>query len=480
MNWKSRLTVSAIIITFGQPKGGFAQEPRPADEAISILREASGLIPMIEGSHRSTAAANIAAEQARAGDLDGALATSRGLASAPNQPQRIGGVACSLAAQGRLPMALEIIAATPDGQEKAISYWQVTQALLAHSKYDDALFVARLISNDPTETSRFLDTLMQIYTAQWKAGDRQGASATLNEALSAVDREPAVYPGRFHPLPAFMVFSHRPVMYEKIVSMLALAGNRDGALPVVARLSEMAAEEQDPEKKKAIWGPLAEAQADVGDFAAALRTAKPLKSDFDSDLILGRIITEQARLGHLAAARAMVGHLPRESVSGALEDIASTRAELGDYVGAREAIDRMKAPGQRASGLADLAFAQVDRNPAAARVTVTLAWKATQKARGKAPSYVYQNALEFVAATRARMGDFAGALEIINGPDLQRKDWPLANIVQIMVEAGKKDEALALSRSQDAPQVRADCLLEVARSLMDQIEAASKKTAGPH
>jgi hypothetical protein len=184
------------------------------------------------------------------------------------------------------------------------------------------------------------------------------------------------------------------------------------------------------------------------------------------------IAVEQARQGNLAGALETIGGLSKQPASLALLEISRTLADLGDYAGARAAVDRMKGAEDRAYGLADLAYEQAGKNAAAARLAVDLAWKATQSSRGKAPSYGYQNALEFVAATRARLGDIAGALEVINGPDLQRevingpdlqrKEWPLENLVQFMVESGKKADALALSRSQASPALRASCLTEAA------------------
>jgi hypothetical protein len=48
-----------------------------------------------------------------------------------------------------------------------------------------------------------------------------------------------------------------------------------------------------------------------------------------------------------------------------------------------------------------------------------------------------------------------------------------------MTEAGKKNDALTVSRNQSAPEIRVYCLLTVAMSLMDQIEAVQRKTAIP-
>ena len=326
-----------------------------------------------------------------------------------------------MAVQGRLATALQLIAGSEDGQEKAVAYWQVVQALLKIAKYDDALSVVRLISEDSKENDRCLDTLLQIFRAQWEGVDRRAASATLSEALSLVEREPEISPGSRKPLPAILVYSHRPGMLRSIAHSLVLVGNKDVARTIVARISAMASQEQDPEKRKGILGPLAAAQADVGDFAAARRTIAPIRSDFFARIFFEEIASERARQGDITGALATLSSMPKGFGLPDLQEISRTLSDAGDYNGARTVVEKMRDPGERAYGLADLAFQQADKDPAGAKLNVTLAWKLTQEARGKAPSYIFQNAVEFVAATRARLRDFAGALEIINGPDLQRK-----------------------------------------------------------
>ncbi len=415
---------SVFVLTLGQPRLVFSQEAPSINEVKSILREASALIPMIEASQAWTVAANIAAKQTQAGDDEGALAT-RTLVQGPNQARTAGGVAYSLAAEGRLPEALQPIAAMADGQEKAVAYWQVTQALLKTAKYNDALTVARLITKDPRETGRFLDCLLQIYAAQSKAGDRQGASATLSEALAAVEREPQFPPGMSKPMPTVLVYSYRPGMFRSIVHALVLAGNPEAARTVVARISTMADREQDSERKRGILGPLAAAQADVGDFTAALRTAEPIKSDFFvQQTFIAAIATEQARQGDVPGALTTLAGVPQGLNVGMLQGMSRTLSDFGNYTGALAVVDKMKGPGERAYGLASLAFEQCDKDPVGANLNVSLAWKLAQEERHQAQPFMFQNAVKFVAATRARLGDSAGALEIINGPDLQDKAWP--------------------------------------------------------
>jgi hypothetical protein len=476
MNWRSaRLSAALLAIALGPTRAGLAQVPSPIAEVKSILHEASALIPMIEARQRSAIAANIASEQTRAGDDEGAL-TSRSSANAP-----VGGVAYSLAVRGRLAEALQLIAPMPPGQEKGVAYWQVAQGLLEVAEYDDALLVARLISKDSKEADRSLDILMQIYSAQWKAGGRQAAAATLSEALKLAQRSPELQSFLFRPAgQSILISSRRAAMYERIVHALALAGNRDDARTVVAYISDMAAKEQDSEKRNGILGTLAEAQADIGDFTAALLTAEPLKSAYNADGVLQPIAMELARQGDVAAALDILADTPTRSVLPALLGMSRTLSDSGNYAGARAAVDKINDPGQRASALASLAFEQAVKDPVGSKVNVTLAWRLAQEARDKAPSYVFQNSVQMVAAARARMGDFAGALEIINSAVILNKAWPLACLVQGMVEAGKKDEALSLARSQDVPLARADALLQIARSLKYQIETANNKAAPPH
>jgi hypothetical protein len=128
MNWRStRAIASAIILTLGAVRVSYAQESPSIAEVKSILHEASALIPLIEPPlHRSTIAANIASQLARAGDLDGALATL----PVSGRDREVGGIAYQLAAQGHLPIALQLVEATPDEQTRTRERCQIAQGLL--------------------------------------------------------------------------------------------------------------------------------------------------------------------------------------------------------------------------------------------------------------------------------------------------------------------------------------------------------------
>lgn len=204
-----------------------------------------------------------------------------------------------------------------------------------------------------------------------------------------------------HGLPVSVVYSHRPGLFRSIVHTLVLAGNADAARTVLAQISAMAVQESDPEKKKGILGPLAAAQADVGDIAAALYTMEPIKSDFFAQTFMMAIADEQARQGDVAGALATLAGIPHGLSMIALQEMSRTLSDSGNYSGARAAVDKMSSPGERAYGLASLAFEQCDNDPAGARLNVALAWTLAQQNRTQAPSYVFQNAVRFVAATQA-------------------------------------------------------------------------------
>jgi len=82
----------------------------------SFLREASALIPRIEKDQRSSAAANIAGQQARIGDLEGALVTVQRAGSPSAQVSATASIAYTLASQGDLPLALEVIQNSSTGE----------------------------------------------------------------------------------------------------------------------------------------------------------------------------------------------------------------------------------------------------------------------------------------------------------------------------------------------------------------------------
>jgi hypothetical protein len=136
-------------------------------------------------------------------------------------------------------------------------------------------------------------------------------------------------------------------------------------------------------------------------------------------------------------------------------------------------IDKIEEAGERAYGLSELALEQAKREDPAARLTAELAWEAALKGGSETKPYVFGQ----IAVTRAILGDFAGALEIVTKLDDQEKWWPLENMTIMLIEAGKVTEGVTLAQSQSAPYPKACALLGAATALIDTQRETSRKIA---
>jgi hypothetical protein len=168
------------------------QDSSSFSQAQSFLRDASALIPQIDKDQRSSAAANIAGQQARIGDIEGALTTAERAGSPSAQVSATGSIAYTLASQGNLPMALQVIQNSSKGEDvaKANDYSSVSQWLAEHHDFEHALELARLIQRGKPyfgQTNTLVGTLLRIQAEQYKAGDKAGAEETTDQALAAVE-----------------------------------------------------------------------------------------------------------------------------------------------------------------------------------------------------------------------------------------------------------------------------------------------------
>ena len=146
----------------------------------------------------------------------------------------------------------------------------------------------------------------------------------------------------------------------------------------------------------------------------------------------------------------------------------------GNYAQALFTIDLIQGAGERAYGLAELALQQAEKGDPAAAQTVGLAWEAALNAGDETKPYVF----EFIAVTRGMLGDVAGAEEVISRLDDPAKVWPLWNLTEMLVHAGREAEAISLAERQPGPHPRAYALLGTATALLDKQREASRKAAG--
>ena len=81
---------------------------------------------------------------------------------------------------------------------------------------------------------------------------------------------------------------------------------------------------------------------------------------------------------------------------------------------------------------------------------------------------------EAIAVTRGILGDFPGARQIVSELKDGHSVWPLWNLTEQLVEAGRKSDAVTLAHAQEFPRARAYALRGTATTMLEQIEAAGK------
>jgi tetratricopeptide (TPR) repeat protein len=443
-----------------------AQQPDPIEEVVSILHEASTLVPKIEARQQPSVAANIARQQTRAGDLAGALATAQMLAKPSDRELAINGIAFVLTAKGNAPMALDLIRITaPEGYDASGYLWTATE-LAEKGDLESALSAARLIKKDPKQLSTFVDTLMRLYRIEWKTSDETEAAKILDEALKTVEHEQ-----KNRTLANVRIAE----MYVDIVGTMASAGNREGARSFVDRIRDLADEERHPEEKSMLLRDLAVAQADIGDFSAARDIGEGLQPGNSRDSVFEIIAMQQSAQGDPHGALDVVAKISYEPWRFAcLRTIADALAESGNYTEALLTVKSIPAGKNRAYALAELALEQAKKNDRTASLTADLAWEEALSAKKEMDPGVFQ----FIAVTRGYLGDFQNAIDIISSLDAKSKPWPLWNLTEMMLEAGQKEQALTLAEMQDTPHARAYALLGIAAHELEEIDHPKNPALG--
>jgi tetratricopeptide (TPR) repeat protein len=458
---------SGIILFFTM--NALPQDSSSFSQAQSFLREASALIRQIDKDQRSSAAANIAGQQARMGDLEGALTTAHRAGSSSAQVFAAGSTAYTLVSQGNLPLALEVIQNSSQGQDpaKANDYLSVAQWLAEHHNFEHALEVARLIQRAKPyfgQTNNFVGTLLRIQAEQFKAGDRAGAQGTIDEALAAVAWE------RDHPEDPWFAESMPAGLYANIAAELAHEGNRPAAISVVDHIYDLLAAARTEQAKEDLLLYVGQAQLGMGELDAAIATAEELPPGNHRDGIVLQVGFERAKVGDLSGAlddATALSYEPWRNIS--LLELAVGFSSLGNDAQALATLDLIPEPGERADGLAQLASLQAERHDPSAPLALELAYEAAMNAGAETKPYVFEG----IAVTHADLGDFGAAEDMIARMNDSSKVWPLWVVTEMLIRSGREAEAISLAESQSAPKPRAYALLGVATALINkQREAA--------
>jgi hypothetical protein len=200
-------------------------------------------------------------------------------------------------------------------------------------------------------------------------------------------------------------------------------------------------------------------------------------SGSNSDIVLMTIAEEQAKQGLMADALQSADRISDNNLrSATLREIAIARGTNRTLQDAIEAIHRIPNSASRSEAIGALALEQaVAGNPAAALT----AERALEFANGAGSGSVSSDrGREMIAVTRAILGDFAGAEEIINSmPEPESRVWPLWNLASMLTEAGRETEALTLAEDENAPLPKLHALLGTAQGLLTRVASKERASA---
>ena len=440
---RSVLLVLALVSAF--PNWSSAQDLR-VSQARSLLREASGLIKENPDSQQESAAANVASQLARSGDLVDALNTAH-LLKPELQGLAISCVAWQLAHGGNADLALSLIDSMKAGDGRDMAYVQVSQALGQKGDMDQAMIAVHRIA-DP---SRVAAALVQIAILQAKAGGAQEAGASLDEALEQADE-----------------YANRNVnngwAYLPIVQAHSQIGDVPQVFMALNRLEAIAEEQKAKTGQTALLDALAINEASIGDLAKATEILQELPHADSAYMGLADSLAQRGVMAEAIAAAENVSDSNNKDI--ALREIAIARRSI-DVNDSFAAIDEMSSPWNRSEALGVLALQLAeDENPAA--------YQALQRWHELKASFNVKDdkGEEMTAVTYGVLGDFESAGKILNSiekPD--GRTWPLWNLTQFLVNKERPQETFSLIEQEQAAYPKIYALLGTAQGLLDVFES---------
>jgi len=428
---------------------GFAQEAT-LSKTKDLLRQASKLVPEIPETQQMSVASNIANAQARAGDLQGALATVYLLKKPQDQAQALGSVAYSIDYSGNLNGALTLLESASKGQSRDVGYIQIANAHARDRDFAGALAVAHRIQDD---RPRLIEALDNIASERWKAGDHSGAQQNWEEARQVAKQRSADEPSV-----EFFLSGN--------AGSHAQAGDTAGALQILREMRVMAEQRHPPDE--GLLSTLAMGFIQAGDVPEALEIVKRLPSGSNRDIDLMLLSNEMTEKDDIADAEGFASQIADPQLKAhTFQEIANAQAESGRPASAIDTLDNVVDLTQRAEALASLAMEQAQRGDGAAEDTLGRAVAAAREAAPKPPDYVFAN----IAVTEAILGDFETAKQTVRTLQPDSRWWALENMTQMLAGSGDLGGALQLAADETNAYPKACALLGAANAMLAQLHA---------
>jgi RNA polymerase sigma factor (sigma-70 family) len=421
----------------------------------------------VPGAMRHRVLADMATLYARLGDRPAAMKLFEQareiVAAIPPESGQSGEwrvVATAAAKAGEMDEAVAMARQIPDGEPiRDVTFQEVATELANLRREKDALRVGKLIEKAETKEWVLSMLLEKVALAHAKAGD-------IPHALRVVERmeKPA---SKALALAGMAYFNLWDVEYPNepgIALLQAEAGDKAGARKTLARAAELAAAAPESVGRQSALTAVACAQARLGDFAAARKTAEGIRHAQGNLIALATISRNLARVGQSKDALAAVERATN----------AADKAFLLIHVGAGQA----KAGDRKAArGTLRKAYALIEggddkvRNHAHSLVSALAAAGAYKEAQDAAAAFLSEGSLANVniAYTRAEAGDYAGAIEMAQG--LQDSVWWRGNLLRgigkLQAQRGREKAALEWIGRLEAFMDRANGLLGVAEGLVE-------------
>ncbi|HWC96309.1 MAG TPA: hypothetical protein VG456_06160 [Candidatus Sulfopaludibacter sp.] len=326
---------TTMVITLAAASALWAQQPAAINEAKSLLREAGSLVPQIEEGQQTSAAVNISGQQARAGDLAGALATVRAVQNPLSGGMAYSAVALQLTADGHWDTAMELLAALPEGAHRGVAYFAIGSQLASKRDFVNARAVAAVLRQDADAVPCYGDLLLDI-------GAREGSLDAVREALDSMETIDAA-------------------RGQSMLQKLSAVGMTEGAALVAARLqiAEM------PESRRV--QPLAQVamlQAQRRDAGAAVtlsqaeeeaRVSGAEASDWEAMAVTRGLLSD------IPGAVTAVNNLDAQSRPWPLWNLTGLMVHAGQKAAALSLARGQESPHAQVYGLLGVAAALMDR-----------------------------------------------------------------------------------------------------------------------
>ncbi len=388
-----------------------------------------------------SALADIAAAQARRGDVAGAIRTATGIASA--NPQVLIGIVAGQVQAGDLPGAQQIISGLDEGLQR-YAQWGIVQAQKDRGRLTDAQITASAIKPGHAKAS----ALLELAQYHLKTGNKTNAVGLLQEAATAARSTTNEW-------------AKADILW-RIAAAMAEAGETFTALETARGI------EKDGHRRFAMLD-IVKAQARQGDFKGAFNNALLLKQEGGDDVAesgyesaVAEVLAELTRSGRAKEAKEAVGNFEdlRHRRWILLGRIAWAQAEAGDIPGAKATLTLADPEQQRTARRKDLLrLSQVPREHLSTDDQNRL------QAFHEMDGMVHWT-LDAIAKAQARKGDLRGAVVAADGfsqPSYRASLFREIGVTQ--AKSGRANQALGWARALQSVSDKAYALLGIAQGL---------------